>query len=227
MNLPDVDLQAEREKYLKRKQPNRHKGIPRGPRPPDWVNPMKGRFGPRPTLEQRFFEKVDKHGPEFEDKGRCWVWTGAKRPYGYGNFWFRGGNAQAHHVSLHLVGVEVPLGLCVDHLCRRPECVNPAHLRVVTYKINGTENNASPLAVNAKRTHCSKCSTPLTDEHIAVRRCVGPKGTKLLTRICLVCYPHYWQYAVIERPRPANARPRSKWKGPQSWDASHPVRNAP
>src|SRR5690606_14749582 len=38
-----------------------------------------------PTVEERFWAKVDKEGPTFADHGNCWVWTGALRVGGYGH----------------------------------------------------------------------------------------------------------------------------------------------
>src|SRR5689334_10350161 len=83
-----------------RRRPERYKGQKRGPRPADWVNPVKGmNLRPGRTPQERFFGLVEKGGP-----GECWIWKGAKRPYGYGNFWLEGKNVQAHRVSLEFVG---------------------------------------------------------------------------------------------------------------------------
>lgn len=69
----------------------------------------------------RFWSKVEK-------TDMCWLWTGVKRPAGYGRF----GGAQAHRVAYELLVGPIPAGLELDHLCRVPGCVNPAHLEPVT-----------------------------------------------------------------------------------------------
>lgn len=51
-----------------------------------------------------------------------------------------------------LVGL-IPEGLQLDHLCRVPYCVNPAHLEPVTSREN-TMRGLNFAAVNAKKTHC-------------------------------------------------------------------------
>lgn len=61
----------------------------------------------------------------------------------------------AHRVAWELANAEeIPAGLYVDHMCRNRRCVNPDHLRVVTPRVNATENNVGPSAANAARTHC-------------------------------------------------------------------------
>lgn len=83
---------------------------------------------PRPA-EERFWPKVDRRGPD-----ECWLWTGAKNPQGYGNFWTReDGSVNAHRMAYRLLRPDVDLtGLVLDHLCRTPACVNPNHLEPVT-----------------------------------------------------------------------------------------------
>lgn len=88
-------------------------------------------------LRARFFEKVSP-----EPNTGCWAWTGAVNSRGYGSVGMgcRGhGRAivrAAHRVSWLLERGELPEGLVLDHLCRNPWCVNPAHLEPVTHAIN-------------------------------------------------------------------------------------------
>ena len=92
---------------------------------------MKESTKKRPTLAERFWAKVEK-------TDTCWLWTGAKRFYGYGVIVVHGRLECAHRVSLGLHGIEIPAGKVVDHICKVTACVRPEHLRFVTQTENVT-----------------------------------------------------------------------------------------
>ncbi len=66
----------------------------------------------------------------------CIEWTGARFPYGYGQWPTREyGTRQAHRVVL--IQHHVPIaGMVVRHRCDNPPCVNPDHLTVGSYADN-------------------------------------------------------------------------------------------
>ena len=94
------------------------------------------------NVSERFFEKVDASGD-------CWEWTASFGRDGYGQFGVDGKVVKAHRwVWEHLVG-PIPNGLEIDHLCRKPRCVNPDHLEPVTH----AENMRRGFG-NRRKTHC-------------------------------------------------------------------------
>jgi len=81
------------------------------------------------TIEERFWEKVDK-------TETCWNWTAGQQK-GYGAFSIARRPTGAHRYSYAAVHGPIPDGLEIDHICHNRLCVNPQHLRAVTSKQNG------------------------------------------------------------------------------------------
>ena len=101
----------------------------------------------RRPIEERFWPKVQK-------TETCWLWTGALKSGGYGQF-FAEKYALAHRVAYELVVGPIPEGLTLDHLCRVHNCVNPAHLEPVTNGEN-LRRGMGPTGIHARATHCPK-----------------------------------------------------------------------
>lgn len=91
----------------------------------------------------RFFKNV-------EITAGCWNWTG-KKYRGYGTFWAGGGSgSKPYRYAVIMSGRRIPKGFQVDHLCKNPSCVNPAHLEPVTPYENWLRSDApSRIAFSA------------------------------------------------------------------------------
>lgn len=135
----------------------------------DEYHPPMGR--PRTPAIERFWPKVRM-------THTCWVWTASTRDGEYGQF--RDDDQAkvfAHRWAYEWFVGPIPAGLTIDHLCRNPRCVNPAHLEPVTSKINTLRGNTL-AAVNARLTACRR-GHPFD----AANTHVNARGS----RVCLAC----------------------------------------
>ncbi len=148
--------------------------------------------------EARFWSKVDQSAGLFG----CWPWMASRHPRGYGHFWIGpkvGGQQQAaHRVAYELRSGPVPAGLVLDHVCRYPPCVNPAHLEAVSQQVN-TLRGVGPTATNAIKTHCKRGHAFTADN-------LTPQKVRLGWRECRTCR-NARHRALRERQRIAT-RPR-------------------
>ncbi len=89
----------------------------------------------RKTIEQRFWEKVDRRGDD-----ECWEWTGATGgPHsdGYGMFYpSHSAKVLAHRQAYTLTSGDIPSNMVVCHTCDNELCCNPHHLFVGTQQDN-------------------------------------------------------------------------------------------
>lgn len=85
----------------------------------------------RNLLKERFEEKFIT-----EPNIGCWLWIASKNNKGYGEISIKGKTMKAHRVSYELYKGNIPLGLCVCHICDIPSCVNPDHLFLGTHSDN-------------------------------------------------------------------------------------------
>lgn len=88
-----------------------------------------------PKLQKRFWEKVEKRGPD-----ECWPWLAMVNIKGHGKF--QVGHRQsdmAHRVMYEMTYNAIPDGIVVRHKCHQPDCVNPAHLCLGTIADNAAD----------------------------------------------------------------------------------------
>lgn len=122
------------------------------------------------TIEARFWGKVDRTA----GADACWIWTAFCDHYGYGKFNVEAKRpAMAHRVAYEWLVGPIPDGLELDHLCRNPPCVNPAHLEPVTHSQNVRRGKRGVRATSCRSGH------PHTPDSVWL--------TKRGDRICKIC----------------------------------------
>lgn len=91
---------------------------------------------------ERFLAMADRTG------GCCWAWLGADDGRGrYGRFTLNGRSIQASRAAYVLFVGPLRKSQEVDHACRNPKCVRPAHLEAVSH------------AENMRRTRSARCAS--------------------------------------------------------------------
>ncbi len=76
-------------------------------------------------IADRLFAATDR-------SGSCWNWTRCVSDDGYPVSWLNGRKRNAATLMFELMVSPIPAGMQLDHTCRNPRCVNPAHLEPVT-----------------------------------------------------------------------------------------------
>lgn len=102
-----------------------------------------------PTLEDRFWEKVQK-------SDGCWMWTAGGDVDGYGAFSRNRTQIKAHRYSWELHYGSIQDGLWVLHRCDNPRCVRPDHLFLGTHQENMADMKAKGRSQRGERCHAAK-----------------------------------------------------------------------
>lgn len=104
-----------------------------------------------PTVDERFWAKVDRRGDD-----ECWEWQAHTDRGGYGQFSpERSRQVAAHRWSLAShTGKSIPQGMFVLHSCDNPACVNPAHLRLGDHADNMRDRKERGRSASSKAMNC-------------------------------------------------------------------------
>ena len=90
---------------------------------------------------ERITHYTDRRGPD-----ECWPWTKAKLPTGHGQMWSgeKGHLVLTYRRQYELMhNVELEAHELIDHACRQPPCMNPAHHQLATMKTNQENLNGA------------------------------------------------------------------------------------
>lgn len=116
--------------------------------------------------------RLDNYSDKTGGPHACWPWLGTKSRKGYGGFRavIDGTVVNLAHRAAYALAYGHPApGLVIDHVCERRDCVNPAHLRAVTNRVNVMIGNGA-CAVHARKTECLRGHRLSGDNLIIHRR---------------------------------------------------------
>ena len=101
----------------------------------------------------KIFSMIKVSSEHAHNGSPCWDWQGGLNNMGYGRMYYGGHRFVISNLVYQLFVEAMPKTLEADHLCRRPICVNPAHIEAVTHGENLRRSNFGS-GVNARKTHC-------------------------------------------------------------------------
>lgn len=99
-------------------------------------------------LAKRLWRRVEK-------TSTCWNWLGAIKENGYGSIGRGGkggGMVYTHRAAWELTFGPLADGQVLDHLCRNRRCCNPAHLEIVSQKVNSLRGSAPNILAHLANT---------------------------------------------------------------------------
>ena len=86
------------------------------------------------------------------DNSGCWLWTASTQPSGYAQLRVGTQMLYGHRLAFQSAHPEVDMRSgVIDHLCRVRRCVNPAHLELVTHRVNAFRGLPGVLGSHTSR----------------------------------------------------------------------------
>lgn len=87
-----------------------------------------------------FMQSARKPMYEIDENTGCWNWLRALTHDGYGITYNRMTRSKKHQGAHRCIYEQqvgpIPAGMTLDHKCKNRKCVNPAHMDVVSLKVN-------------------------------------------------------------------------------------------
>lgn len=103
--------------------------------------------------------------------GDCLIWQGYVMKNGYGTTSWRNKRWLVHRAIWTALKGEIPAEMTIDHLCRRRNCVEVAHMEVVTRGENSQRGGGLEVAfANRRAKEFCKQGHPLSGENLRIRK---------------------------------------------------------
>lgn len=99
------------------------------------------------TTQERILARINI----IDDENSCWDWTEALNSSGYGKFSIGYGEIRVHRYMWELENGPVPNGMVVMHICDRPICCRPSHLKLGTPRDNIDDMMAKGRQLSGER----------------------------------------------------------------------------
>jgi HNH endonuclease len=132
---------------------------------------------PLPAEGESLSPRARKGDYKINSETGCWEWQKGRNRngYGMGSFTSLGIATQWAHRAYYMVGHGVMIAPgyedgVIDHLCRNPPCVNPAHLELVRPAENTQRGDAAKITMDdareiRRRIVAGELMTPLSEEY--------------------------------------------------------------
>ena len=124
---------------------------------------------------QRFWKQTDT-------TGECWRWLGGKTISGYGQLSVHYRKVLAHRFAYELLVAPIPEGMEIDHLCHERDCVNPAHMEVVTHAENVRRTRPKPYCPQGHAMTGANVAMRADTGHRICRQCRVERNRKAYQR---------------------------------------------
>jgi len=118
--------------------------------------------------------------------GDCLIWQGQTMKNGYGQISWHNRSWLVHRAIWTALKGEIPAEMTIDHLCRRRNCVEVAHMEVVTRGENSLRGGGLEVVyANRRAREFCKQGHPLSGENLRIN--------KAGHRICKECGRVGWR----------------------------------